>query len=90
MTAYSTVTDSGLAHGPRCGDTLDFRVGAGKLELGYTYWAGSMHLEAISSVPVAGLRVIKAGSALAFQLGETVDPVPAADATRHVPQGDSP
>lgn len=54
VTAYSTVTDAGLAHCPGCGDTLDFRVGAGKLELGYTYWAGPMHFEAISSVPLPG------------------------------------
>jgi hypothetical protein len=48
-----------------------------------------MHFDAITSVPVAGLRVIKAGSALAFGLGETVYPVPAAEAIRHMPQGDS-
>lgn len=90
VTAYSTDTDSGLSACPRCGGTLDFRVGAGKLELGYTYWAGSMHFEAITSVPIAGLRVIKAGSALAFSLGDTVYPVPAAEAIRRMPQGDSP
>lgn len=49
-----------------------------------------MHFEAISSVPVAGLRVIKAGSALAFQFGETVYPGPGAAVIRQVPQGDSP
>ncbi len=36
---------------------MEFRLRAGVIELGYTYWAGSMHFEAVSSKRVHGLRV---------------------------------
>ena len=58
VAGYSTATDSGSSLCPVCHAAVEFRVRPGRLELGYTYWAGSMHFEALSSAPIAGLRLV--------------------------------
>ena len=57
VSGYSTATNSGNSFCPECHEALEFRVARGTLELGYTYWAGSLHFEAVSSLRVAGLRL---------------------------------
>ena len=41
---------------PECLGSVEFRALAGKLELGYTYWAGSMHFEGMATLPLRGFR----------------------------------
>ncbi len=53
---YGTGTDSGWAPCTGCGETLEFRVGDGLLELGYTYSSGSLHFEAMIAVALEGLE----------------------------------
>jgi hypothetical protein len=65
VSGYSTVTNSGGSSCPECHEALEFRVAAGALELGYTYWAGSLHFEAVSSFRLAGLRLVSTEGSLA-------------------------
>ena len=67
LTGYATLTDSGTAPCPRCGAGLEFRVGAGTLELGYTYFGGSMHFEALETFPVSGLRQRRNGHLVSIE-----------------------
>lgn len=67
-TGYSTDTNSGTASCPHCGGGLEFRVGTGELELGFTYWAGSMHFEGMETWPLAGLRCVRDGGMVSAQL----------------------
>jgi len=64
VSAYSTVTDSGDSTCPECGGGLEFRVANGSLELGYTYWAGSLHFEGISVFESPDLRRVSSGSSI--------------------------
>lgn len=65
---YATLTDSGNAPCPRCGRSLEFRVRSGALELGYTYWAGSMHFEGMETFTVPGLLRHRTGDTVTFSL----------------------
>ncbi|MBK8229494.1 MAG: hypothetical protein IT349_20395 [Candidatus Eisenbacteria bacterium] len=56
VSGYSTVTDSGGSVCPACNDGMEFRVGNGSLELGYTYWSGSLHFEGVKVFKIASLR----------------------------------
>jgi hypothetical protein len=60
---------------PCCSEALEFQVGAGKIELGYTYWAGSMHFEGVVEHRVAGLRRADSDGAIALELAGVVYPV---------------
>jgi hypothetical protein len=42
---------------PACGAGVEVRLGNGAFEVGYTYWAGSLHFEALQRVRVAGLKL---------------------------------
>jgi hypothetical protein len=56
LSGYSTSTDSGVALCPHCRKGIEFRARSGKLELGYTYWSGSMHFEGMETAAASGLR----------------------------------
>lgn len=68
-TGYATATDSGGSCCPRCGEALEFRVGNGTLSLGYTYWSGSLHFEAVVDASVPGLRQQREGARVSALLG---------------------
>lgn len=69
---YSIATNSGSSTCPRCNQSLEFRVCSGTLELGFTYWAGSMHFEATSSHRVNGLRLVSIDGRIEAAIGERV------------------
>lgn len=66
---YSRATDSGASSCPACRDCIEFRLRAGVVELGYTYWAGAMHFEAVSSQRVVGLKVLWTNEILTATVG---------------------
>ena len=41
---------------PECLKSVEFRALANALEIGYTYWAGSMHFEGVARLPLSGFR----------------------------------
>lgn len=84
VAGYSTVTDSGGSSCPECHESLEFRVASESLELGFTYWAGSLHFDAIQAFRVAGLRLVSKGENVAIELrGRVYDiPSPRPAATR--------
>jgi len=45
------------ANCPACGAGLEVRLGNGAFEVGYSYWAGSLHFETLQRVRVAGLKL---------------------------------
>ncbi len=71
-TAYGTATDSGVAPCPGCGKQLEFRVRSNILELGYSYWSGSFHFEAVSSIPTAHLKQSRSGSTVTLSVAGQV------------------
>ena len=77
VTGYSSETDSGGATCPECGRGLEFRIGRGSLEIGYTYWAGSMHFEAVRTSRVPRLKLERSDGAVAAVLGDVRFPFPA-------------
>lgn len=77
LTSYATFTDSGTARCPRCGAQLEFRVKAGTLELGYSYFGGSMHFEALETFPVSGLRQHRNGQEVSIEYRGVVYSPPA-------------
>lgn len=70
VSGYSTVTDSGGSECPACKDAMEFRVENGSLELGYTYWAGSLHFEGVKVFKIAGLRRGRDAGAIYAEYGE--------------------
>ncbi len=75
VSGYSTLTDSGSSSCPECHGALEFRVRPGCLELGYTYWAGSLHFEAVRSFRIAGLRLLSAAGSLSAGIRGEVFPL---------------
>jgi hypothetical protein len=69
---YSTATNSGSSTCPHCNQSLEFRVRSGALELGFTYWAGSMHFEAMSSHRVIGLHLVSVDGRIEAAIGGRV------------------
>jgi hypothetical protein len=67
LTGYATLTDSGSAPCPRCSTQLEFRVRANTLELGYTYFGGSMHFEALETFAVSGLSQKRVGHVVSIE-----------------------
>lgn len=49
---------------PNCAQTIEYRARSGGLEIGYTYWAGSMHFEAVALVPLRGFGRLDDSGAL--------------------------
>lgn len=49
------------AHGhmkcEQCGDSFEFRLFKGRFEIGFSYWAGSLHFEATDEAHIPGLVV---------------------------------
>ncbi len=43
----------------RCGERFEGRLRGGGFDVGYTYWAGSMHFETVQQVRVAGLKLTR-------------------------------
>lgn len=41
---------------PECLKSVEFRALHNALEIGYTYWAGSMHFEGVARLPLSGFR----------------------------------
>lgn len=58
---YNPVCDSVGARCPACAGSLELRVSGRTLAVGYTYWAGSMHFEAMAEVRVPGLERVACG-----------------------------
>lgn len=63
---------------PECATPIEFQARAAHVEVGYTYWAGSMHFEAMAQLAVAGLRqpspgVLALGSEIVFPQVESAD-----------------
>lgn len=67
LTGYAALTDSGSAPCPRCGAPLEFRVRANTLELGYTYFGGSMHFEVLEAFAVSGLSQSRKGHVVSIK-----------------------
>lgn len=55
--AYWRETDSGTADCPACHQGVEFRVRSDAIEVGFTYWAGSLHFDSVASYPVRGLCI---------------------------------
>lgn len=62
---------------PRCGQSLELQVRSGSIELGYTYWAGSMHFEGMVTIRASGLRVVGERDAPVLEYKGVFYPVPA-------------
>ena len=75
VSGYSPVTNSGGSLCPACHEALEFRIASGSLELGYTYWAGSLHFEAVSTCRVAHLRLVAASQGFVAMLDDRVFPL---------------
>jgi hypothetical protein len=41
----------------QCGESFEVRLKSGGYEVGYSYFGGSMHFEAMQSIPVIGMTV---------------------------------
>jgi len=65
-------TSSASAKCPACGGSIEFQVRSGSLELGYTYWAGSLHFEGLVTVRVPGIKVVGEGDSRAIEAGGVV------------------
>lgn len=70
--AYSRELDIYSVVCPACEQGLELRVRTGRMEIGYTYWAGSMHFEAVATFSVAGLRRHQEGDRVGIALGDRV------------------
>jgi transcription elongation factor Elf1 len=72
LTGFHNDTNTATAKCPACGASIAFQVRSGSLEIGYTYWAGSLHFEGLLSVRVPGIRVIPEGESRAIEAGGVV------------------
>jgi hypothetical protein len=72
LAAYAPTTAHFTARCPACRDYLEFQAQSGRITLGYTYWAGSMHFEGVVDAKVPGLRVVPGTKSPVLQLGEMV------------------
>lgn len=62
LKGYDPRTNSGVTSCAACGDVMELRVQPGKIEVGYTYWAGAMHFEGMATVPAPGLELVRDGA----------------------------
>jgi hypothetical protein len=72
LAAFAPTTAHFAARCPACRDYLEFQAQSGRITLGYTYWAGSMHFEGVVDAKVPGLRVLPGTKPPGLQLGDTV------------------
>ena len=82
VSAYWAGPNVFLASCPRCGTALELQVRACSIELGYTYWAGSMHFEGMITLRAAGVRVTGKPDAPVLEYKGVAYPVPAATPRR--------
>ncbi|MDK2124736.1 hypothetical protein [Parachitinimonas caeni] len=55
----------------QCGQSIEIQLHTGQYEVGYSYWAGSMHFDPVHSVTVHGLKIVGAEpDGLEVSLGE--------------------
>lgn len=64
---------------PNCATPIEYTAASGHVDVGYTYWAGSMHFESMARLPVAGLRevgpgVLKVGSDTVYPAAQVAEP----------------
>lgn len=76
--AYAPAMQLYTSRCPACATPIEFQVRAAHVNVGYTYWAGSMHFEAMARLEVAGLRqpspgVLALGSEIVYPLAEGGD-----------------
>jgi len=64
ITEYSPATHLHVTACPNCGSHIECRAYGDALELGYTYWAGSLHFEAVVKLAVPGLARAQPDGAL--------------------------
>lgn len=69
-TGYSSSTDSGSATCPACRQQIEFRVARNTLELGFTYWAGSLHFDAVASYRISRLSIERDRDAFVVKFGD--------------------
>jgi hypothetical protein len=62
----------GGAECPACGKGVEFRARGTRLELGWTYWAGSLHFEAVTEANVGAIRIVCEGEDRAVELGGVI------------------
>ncbi len=75
VTGYSASTNSGQSRCPQCNVGIEFRISADALELGYTYWGGSMHFDSVVQVKIAGLRLVRTGESFVAKLDGATYPL---------------
>ena len=73
---YSPATYLHVTACPSCGQNLEYRAYSGALELGFTYWAGSMHFEGVVKLAVPGLARAPADGALDLNGERIFTPTP--------------
>lgn len=76
ITVYSPATHLHVTACPNCGSNIECRVHSDALELGYTYWAGSLHFDGVVKLSVPGLARIAADGTLELK-GERIFVPPA-------------
>ena len=72
MNGYSSLTDSGHSSCPNCHQSLEFRVKSNEIEVGYTYWAGSLHFEAMEVFGVTRLSQHRNDDVITFEINGIV------------------
>lgn len=72
--AYAASSKLHTAPCPHCDSVIEYRAFAGAIEVGYTYWAGSLHFESVARLPVRGLRRGSPESVLELG-GQSITPV---------------
>lgn len=57
VAVYLPLTYSGNSGCPMCQSYCEFQIQTGKIIVGYTYWAGSLHFEGVETYNVPGLSL---------------------------------
>jgi hypothetical protein len=56
IVGYNPAMQLHISRCPECLESVEFRACSNSLEVGYTYWAGSMHFEGLAKLPLRGFR----------------------------------
>lgn len=64
VASYAPSSRLHLCACPHCAASIECRVHPDEVEVGYTYWAGSLHFEGVETLTVRGLRVADAAGTL--------------------------
>lgn len=57
ITKYQSAERRGEGSCPACRQSIEFRFFGPRFELGYTYWAGALHFDAMADVWLSGLML---------------------------------